>query len=48
MVNALISAYETTGAVQTIALSYTVHAGIITQGQQTLLATRNAAANQSG
>jgi hypothetical protein len=48
MVNALISAYETTGAVQTIALSYTVHAGIITQGQQTLLATRNAAASQSG
>jgi eukaryotic-like serine/threonine-protein kinase len=48
MVNAQIRAYETTGAVQTIALSYTVRAGIITQGTQTVLATQNAAASQSG
>jgi hypothetical protein len=48
MVNAHILAYETTGAVQSIALSYTVRAGIITHGQATVLGTQNAAAGQSG
>ena len=40
-VSARIRAYETTGAVQTYALSYTVAGGVITSGQQTLLGTRN-------
>jgi hypothetical protein len=48
MVKVHLRAYETTGAVQTFALSYTIRAGIITHGKQTLLATQNAAANQSG
>jgi hypothetical protein len=38
MVNVHIRAYETTGAVQTYALTYTVRDGIITQGKQKLLA----------
>jgi hypothetical protein len=42
-VSARIRAYETTGAVQTYALSYTVAGGVITSGQQTLLGTRNPA-----
>jgi hypothetical protein len=47
-VNARITAYETTGAVQTYALSYTVRGGLITAGRQTLLATRKPAVAQSG
>ena len=47
-VNARIRAVETTGAVQILAFSYTVRAGIITHGQQTLLATQNPAGGQSG
>jgi hypothetical protein len=38
-VAAKIRAYETTGAVQTYALHYIVRDGVITSGQQTLLAT---------
>jgi hypothetical protein len=38
-VAARIRAYETTGAVQTYALHYTVRDGVITSGQQTLLTT---------
>jgi Protein kinase domain len=48
VVNAQISAYETTGVVQTIALSYTVRAGIITYGSQTVLAIRSPGVSQSG
>ena len=48
VVTAQIQAYETTGLVQTIKLRYTVRAGIITHGKQTVLATQNAGANQSG
>jgi serine/threonine protein kinase len=48
MVNAQIQAYETTGEVQTIALRYAVRGGIITYGQQTVVATHNADGNQSG
>jgi serine/threonine protein kinase len=48
MVTVFISARETTGVVQFFKFSYTVRAGIITQGQQTWLGTQNAAANQSG
>jgi len=40
-VSARIRAYETTGAVQTYALSYVVQHGLITSGQQTLLSTRS-------
>ena len=40
-VYARVRAYETTGTVQTYALSYTVSKGVITSGQQTLLATKN-------
>ena len=47
-VNARITAYESTGTVQTFALSYTVRAGMITAGRQTLLATRKPAVAQSG
>jgi hypothetical protein len=47
-VNVRIRAYETRGAVQTIELSYTVRAGIITSGKANLLPTQNAAVNQSG
>ena len=47
-VSARIRAYETTGAVQTYALSYTVADGVITSGQQTLLGTRNPASARSG
>jgi hypothetical protein len=39
-VSARILAYETTGTVQTYALSFTVSNGVITSGQQTLLPTR--------
>jgi hypothetical protein len=39
-VSALIRAYETTGAVQTYTLSYTVRDGVITSGQS-LLTTKN-------
>ena len=39
-VSARIRAYETTGAVQTYALSYIVEGGVITTGQQTLLDTQ--------
>ena len=48
VVNVRILAYETTGPVQTIALSYTVRRGIITQGTQTVLTVQNAGAGQSG
>ena len=48
VVNAQIRAYETGGAVQTIALTYTVRAGTIRHGTQTVLATQNAAGSQSG
>jgi hypothetical protein len=47
-VHAWILAHETTGAVQTIALTYTVRAGIITHGVQRVLATRYPPAGQSG
>ncbi len=40
-VYARVRAYETTGTVQTYALSYTVSNGVITSGKQTLLATEN-------
>jgi hypothetical protein len=40
-VSAQIRAYETTGIIQTYALSYTVRDGVITSGQQTLLTTKN-------
>ncbi len=40
-VSARIRAYETTGAVQTYALSYVVQHGVITSGQQTLLSTQS-------
>lgn len=39
-VSARILAYETTGAVQTYALSYLVSGGVIVAGQSTLLGTR--------
>jgi len=48
IVNAQIRAHETGGTVQTIALTYTVQAGVITQGQQTVLGTQNPSASQSG
>jgi hypothetical protein len=41
LVTARIRAYETTGAVQTYALNYTVRDGVITAGQQTLLSSQN-------
>jgi hypothetical protein len=41
LVTARIRAYETTGAVQTYALRYTVRHGVITAGQQALLSTQN-------
>jgi hypothetical protein len=40
-VSARIRAYETTGTVQTYALSFTISNGVITSGQQTLLTTKN-------
>ena len=40
-VSAQIQAYETNGAVQTYAVSYTVAHGVITAGQQTLLVPAN-------
>ena len=46
-VKARVRAVETTGVVQILEFTYTVRAGIITSGQQTLVA-QHPAAGQSG